>query len=198
MRGLGASSLAEGARMRRRLRACTTLCGGDAYPDTQDLAQPRHGSGGHVYHPLIGRASISTISIVSTRLSFFHIGFTGIRQGMTERQKSALRDLMASNSGVVLHHGDAIGADAEAHDIAVELDCGIVIHPPAKVTQRAFKIAWLIRGLKPYLDRNKVIVRETSFLIAAPAMEIEQLRSGTWSTVRHARRMGCSEHLLVP
>jgi len=56
MRCLGASALTEGARRRRclvpGLRACTTLCGGDAYPDTQDLAQPRHGSGGHVYHPL--------------------------------------------------------------------------------------------------------------------------------------------------
>ena len=105
---------------------------------------------------------------------------------------------MASHSGVILHHGDAVGADAEAHDIAVELDCGIVIHPPDDVRQRAFKIAALNRAPRPYLDRNKVIVRETSFLIAAPAMEIEQLRSGTWSTVRYARRLGWPIHLLAP
>ena len=105
-------------------------------------------------------------------------------------QKSALRVLLASHSGVVLHNGDAVGADAEAHDIAVELDFGVVIHPPDNVTQRAFKIAWLTRGPRPYLDRIKAIVRETSFLIAAPAMEIKQLRSGTWSTVRYARRQG--------
>jgi len=49
------------------------------------------------------------------------------------------------------------------------------INPPDNVTQRAFKIAWAIREPRPYLDRNKVIVRETSFLIAAPATEIEQL-----------------------
>jgi len=60
----------------------------------------------------------------SALTELLHIGFTGARQGMTEGQKSALRDLLASHSGVVLHHGDAVGADAEAHDIAVELDCG--------------------------------------------------------------------------
>ena len=70
-------------------------------------------------------------------------------------------------------------ADGEAHDIAVELYCSIVIHPPNNVTQRAFKFAALRCAPRPYLDRNKVIVRETTFLIAAPAMELEQLRSGT-------------------
>src|SRR5215475_6450499 len=117
---------------------------------------------------------------------------------MTERQKTALRDLLAAHTGVILHHGDAVGADAEAHDIAFELDCSIVIHPPDNVTQRAFKIAALTRAPRPYLDRNKVIVRETSFLIAAPAMEVEQLRSGTWSSVRYARRPGRPAHLLAP
>jgi len=48
---------------------------------------------------------------------------------MTEKSEKRLRDLLASRAGVILHHraGDAVGADAEAHDIAVELDCGIVI-----------------------------------------------------------------------
>ena len=32
--------------------------------------------------------------------------------------------------GTVFHHGDCIGADAEAHDIAVAMACEIVIHSP--------------------------------------------------------------------
>jgi hypothetical protein len=47
------------------------------------------------------------------------IGFTGTRQGMTKRQRNALRDLLAA------HHGDAVGVDAEAHDIAIELGCAM-------------------------------------------------------------------------
>jgi hypothetical protein len=40
---------------------------------------------------------------------------TGTRQGMTERQKGALRDLLASHSGIILHQGNAVGADAARH-----------------------------------------------------------------------------------
>ena len=127
-----------------------------------------------------------------------YIGFTGTRQGMTESQKIALRDLLASHPGAVLHHGDAVGADAEAHDIAVALGCTVVIHPPTIERQRAFKTAAEIRPPKPYLVRNKHIVRETALLIAAPAEPVEQLRSGTWSTVRYARRLGRQVRLLTP
>jgi predicted Rossmann fold nucleotide-binding protein DprA/Smf involved in DNA uptake len=126
------------------------------------------------------------------------IGFTGTRQGMTERQKIGLRDLLAPYAGAILHHGDAIGADAEAHDIAIELGCAIVIHPPAVETQRAFNTAAEVRAAKPYLVRNKDIVRETALLIAAPAEATEQLRSGTWSTVRYAKRLGRQVCLLTP
>ena len=73
-----------------------------------------------------------------------------------------------------------------------------MIHPPDDVRRRAFEIAALNRAPQPDLDRNMVIVRETSFLIAAPAMEIEQLRSGTWSTLRYALRLGRPIHLLTP
>jgi len=117
---------------------------------------------------------------------------------MTQRQKTALRELLASHAGAILHHGDAVGADAEAHDIANALGHAIVIHPPALETQRAFKTAADIRAPKPYLDRNKDIVRETAILIVAPAEAIEQLRSGTRSTVRYARRLGREVCLLDP
>jgi hypothetical protein len=73
-----------------------------------------------------------------------------------------------------------------------------VIHPPAIETQRAFKAAAEIRAAKPYLVRNKYIVRETALLISAPAEPAEQLRSGTWSTVRYARRIGRQVCLLTP
>ena len=76
-----------------------------------------------------------------------------------------------------------------SNDIAVALGRGVVIHPASLPDQRAFKSAADIRSPKAPLVRNKVIARETSVLIAAPGERIEQLRSGTWATVRHARRL---------
>jgi len=41
---------------------------------------------------------------------------------------------------------------------------------------------------KPYLDRNQDIVDGADILIAAPNEDKEIVRSGTWSTVRYARK----------
>ena len=56
----------------------------------------------------------------------------------------------------------------------------------------------MMRRERPYLDRNKDMVRETAWLIAAPAEPEEQLRSGTWSTIRFARKLGKPVFLIFP
>lgn len=40
----------------------------------------------------------------------------------------------------------------------------------------------------PYLERNAAIVQSTLELIATPGETVEQVRSGTWATIRQARR----------
>jgi len=118
------------------------------------------------------------------------IGFTGTRKGMTEKQKRRLRILLevsrsAAASLNVFHHGDCIGADAEAHDIAVDMKYDVVVHPPKNPRYRAFKRGIRTLRVQDYLDRNKNIVDSCEYLIAAPSGP-EQRRSGTWSTVRYA------------
>ena len=125
------------------------------------------------------------------------IGFTGTRFGMTQAQQDVLRSLLLTGSGK-LHHGDCVGADEQAHDIARALGRTVVIHPASLPDQRAFKSAQDIREPKAPLVRNKVIVRETTLLIAAPAQAMEKHRSGTWSTVRFARKMGRAICILRP
>jgi hypothetical protein len=125
------------------------------------------------------------------------IGFTGTQHGMTDAQKSALRDLLDGGAGE-FHHGDCIGADSEAHDIAAQCGYTIVLHPPTNPAKRAWRDAPLKRDEKPYLTRNKDIVTETASLIAAPADPEEQLRSGTWSTVRFARQRRKPVFLILP
>ena len=89
------------------------------------------------------------------------IGFTGTRHGMTEAQRGSLRSLLGDAGE--FHHGDCIGADAQAHDIARDLGLEVVVHPPKVDTMRAWKTSDSdrIREPKPFLARNRDIVRET-------------------------------------
>jgi hypothetical protein len=88
-----------------------------------------------------------------------------------------------------LHHGDCVGWDKQAHDAAKAMGIRTVAHPPSNPSMRAYCEADDVRAPLPYLDRNKAIVAACDRLVAAPDRP-EETRSGTWSTVRHARREG--------
>lgn len=85
------------------------------------------------------------------------------------------------------HHGDCIGADADFHRLAVLQGLKTHGHPPINPSKRAWCKFDEIENEKEYLDRNKDIVDATHFLIACPQTFEEELRSGTWSTIRYAR-----------
>lgn len=109
---------------------------------------------------------------------------------MNDAQKSMLRDALTGNPVTEFHHGDCIGADSEADAIARSLGIHIVIHPPTNSSKRAFcfqpgDIMW---AEQDYLVRNEEIVAVSDFLIAAPKGNVEELRSGTWATIRYARK----------
>lgn len=119
------------------------------------------------------------------------IGFTGTQLGCTAQQKATVRRLLIEMDPEGVAHGDCIGADAEFHAIALQLGKWIRIHPPYKGSKRAYCEEWneILPG-KDYLDRNKDIVNGVDYLIACPEGDEEVLRSGTWSTVRYARKVG--------
>ncbi len=130
-----------------------------------------------------------------------HIGFTGTQTGMTIRQRNKLRKTLQAffNEGsVYFHHGDCIGADEQAHDIAEEIGFKVIIHPPLNPKKRAFKNPFIARNPKDYMDRNQDIVDETDILIGAPKEIEEQIRSGTWSTIRRAIKADREVILLKP
>lgn len=119
------------------------------------------------------------------------IGFTGTQQGMSNAQLETLRKLLDSVdaiSGQEFHHGDCIGADAQAFQIAKQLDYVTVCHPPLNPSKRAFTQNSRQLPVKPYLDRNRDIVDASEMLIATPKGMQEELRSGTWATIRYACR----------
>lgn len=124
----------------------------------------------------------------------YEIGFTGTRAGMTEEQKKVFRDMLIlasvfTEASVRLHHGGCVGADEDAHHIAKEMGAKIVVHAPInKMGVFDYSDADEIRDSKEYLERNHDIVDESMFLAAAPKTKEEVLRSGTWATIRYARK----------
>jgi hypothetical protein len=129
------------------------------------------------------------------------IGFTGTRRGMTEAQRHAVTEFISGfDEKIRAHHGVCEGADAEFHQICREFDAHIKGHPP--VDKRYMVNAPLTfeecADPKPYLVRNKEIVNESELLIATPRQAYEVLRSGTWSTVRYARRQSKPVIIVFP
>ena len=129
-----------------------------------------------------------------------NIGFTGSREGLTNPQHQALVGLLDAfvtehatttpDSVPQFHHGDCVGADMLSGDAAHAAGYEMHIHPPNIGTLRAYcsnRYPSTVYDAFPYLVRNKNIVDGTHILMATPNGP-ETTRSGTWSTIRYARK----------
>lgn len=129
------------------------------------------------------------------------LGFTGTQIGMTPEQRDSVILFLEGSAPVSVHHGDCIGADADFHDLVQRYlpEANIHIHPPKNPTKRAFcKGGQYVHPIKDYLDRNIDIVNESDELLAIPKDFEEEQRSGTWFTVRQARKRGKVIHIIYP
>lgn len=132
------------------------------------------------------------------------LGFTGTQFGMTPEQQYNFHALMLNPDicPIILgvqnefHHGDCVGADADAFIIAHALGWYTVAHPCDIEDKRAFTKSEIIMPVRQPLERNRVIVDTVDVLVAAPLSTEEVLRSGTWSTIRYARKIGKPYYLL--
>ena len=122
------------------------------------------------------------------------VSFTGTRQGMSAWQKQQLAKFLEEHRSQValFAHGACSGADAEAHDLVRDV-CGsstfIAVFPSTAKTRVHVQGADYMADPKPPLERNKDIVDcGCDLLLAAPLQMSEVLRSGTWSTIRYARK----------
>ena len=119
------------------------------------------------------------------------LGFSGTRHGLTEKQRDLLTRLLDRIKPVEARHGDCIGADTEFHHLCRSRGVGVVLHPPPAGPGRACNSdALIVMPEKGYLSRNRDIVDGADMLIACPADMKEIRRSGTWSTIRYARKTG--------
>lgn len=131
-----------------------------------------------------------------------NVGFTGTQDGTTSEQHATLCWLVRELEITEWHHGCCIGADAESVEViqAWAPKARLVAHPPlnrGKISRLAIADSPIRRAPKPYLTRNRDIVLETDVLLACPKGP-EELRSGTWATVRYARKQGKRIVIIYP
>lgn len=112
---------------------------------------------------------------------------------MTVAQRDKLVDLLMDIKPKWGVHGDCIGADAEFNRICRTLGIKTEAYPGTDGDGRSPKRAYcrvnLTHASKPYMERNGIIVSRANAMIAIPGEMQEEARSGTWSTVRKARRI---------
>lgn len=128
------------------------------------------------------------------------VGFTGTLQGPTSQQNDAMRKLFRKLAISRFVHGGAPGCDTIAHYAVRRRHPNILIeiHPGPF----SGSTVWLPMGNceiypeLPSLERDRVIVGRIQGLVAIPRTDREELGSGTWSTVRYAREIGCPIYII--
>ncbi len=133
-------------------------------------------------------------------------GFTATRKGMRFPQMRFLIAFFQCRTVDEFHHGDCLGGDAEAHFLAhYNRVHKIIIHPPDNPIFRAFCNKLFpsefteVRPTFGYIIRNTHIVNEgRDLLIACPFESNEIIRSGTWTTVRYAKKISRPVLIVCP
>lgn len=123
------------------------------------------------------------------------MGITGTRTMPTASQEHMLAKLIKDTRGLTeLHHGCCLGADAMSHHYALRYGVPVVIHPPTNA--RAMAVLRDERDrlvARTYKQRNQAIVDACDWLVALPKhpeWDERSSASGTWQTIRMARKQG--------
>lgn len=130
------------------------------------------------------------------------LGMTGTsRKDLTAKQIDGVLSLVHKLNPMRVHHGVCIKADEQFHKL-IEKNfprIHIIGHPP--INQRAMAQGLSFYALwepKEYLMRNRDIVNVSQTMIALPEGTKETLRSGTWYTVRYARKRCLPVKIIYP
>lgn len=126
------------------------------------------------------------------------LAFTGPRDGMQFAQYNQLR-YQLRRLRPTLHtilHGGCIGADGQFHQLLMEEDllhCTEIYwsdRPGQRAALAGLNFVRRQHDPDDPLARNEIMARRCDLLIATPAQTKEKLRSGTWTTIRRAKRFG--------
>lgn len=131
-----------------------------------------------------------------TAATMEEIGFTGTQLGMSSVQRETVRYWLAKLGGVNFRYGMCVGADDEAAEAARALGYHLIGYPGPDLGRRGAVVPDelchdIVRSERnPFLARDARIAFDSGIVIAAPAQFHEVRRSGTWTTIRRARKYG--------
>jgi hypothetical protein len=134
------------------------------------------------------------------------LGITASQSGLTSFQREELKKLIELYKPNELCHGDCIGGDSEANQLAIESGIrNYSLFPSVLTKKRAYcftgvsiplpiwewmthtdTIRFRLAAPKPPLERNEDIVNYCDKLIACPKESRHTVRSGTWHSIRLA------------
>jgi hypothetical protein len=123
------------------------------------------------------------------------LGFSGTQSGMSAAQYSTLDAWLHENKALLaeIHHGGCIGADAEFHNLVGEHGLWKLVHVhPCNIYNKTAQLRGTPAKVWPVdfaLERNLTIVQHSDIVIVTPKEDDEVRRSGTWATVRRARKL---------
>jgi hypothetical protein len=133
------------------------------------------------------------------------VGFTGTREGMTVLQSAGVLQLLKGmwDGGLrKARHGMCVGADEDFHRLARSVGFYMIGHPGTRPDGQCFTRAAITcqekRESFPFVARDRHIVQECLVLIACPRGYAEEQRSGTWATVRWARKKNRHLYIVQP
>lgn len=137
-------------------------------------------------------------------MDIIKIGFTGTRLGLNQEQKDQIISILDKHENIIVSHGDCIGSDSDFHNLCIDYknkhpNKKILIHiyPPNDPKLRGFNQGDLLMNEKPYLQRNTDILQNSQLLIACSIdKNKEEIRSGTWSTIRKAKKYNMKLYIL--
>ena len=131
------------------------------------------------------------------------IAFTGNCFGLSDDQKKEIIKIFDTCPNITVFHGDCVGADTDFHNLCLEYrtkqnkQIQIHIYLPDNDKLRGFNKGDIYMNPQPYLTRNKNMVKKCDILIGCPIdKNKEQLRSGTWATIRYANKIKKQIYLL--
>lgn len=129
------------------------------------------------------------------------LGFTGTRGELTDWQRSMTHHLLNYHFGLgflEFHHGDCVGADKYAAQLALSIGYYVICHPPDNPHYRAWVPYHEIWTPEPYLVRNRDIAATADAGLVVPNSEQPRPHSGTWYTMTQFTAKGIPYWTVTP